>query len=49
MRPVSKGGGHYAIAARRAVHQAELAAGTASKEAWANFGQECRNFCVQGG
>lgn len=38
MRPVSKGGGHYALAARWAAHQAELAAGTASKDAWSNFG-----------
>jgi uncharacterized protein (TIGR02646 family) len=38
MRAVSKGGGPYALAARWVAHQAELAAGTASKDAWSNYG-----------
>lgn len=37
MRPVSKGGGHYALNARRTAHQAELVAGSASKDTWSNF------------
>lgn len=48
MRPVSKGGGHPALAARWVAHQAELAAGTASKNAWSNFGHRAgtRASCV---
>lgn len=48
MRPVSKGGGHYALVARWAAHQAELAGGTASKDAWSNFGHraETRASCL---
>lgn len=48
MRPVSKGGGHYQLAARRDAHQAELAAGTASKDAWSNFGHRAgtRESCL---
>jgi len=37
MRSVSKGGGHYALADRWVTHQAELAGGTASNNAWNNF------------
>jgi len=37
MRSVAKGGGHHALAARWVAHQAELAAGTASNNAWNNF------------
>lgn len=40
MRAVAKGGGHFALAARWAAHQAELAAGTASDNAWNNFGNK---------
>ncbi|HOX70032.1 MAG TPA: TIGR02646 family protein [Burkholderiaceae bacterium] len=48
MRSVSKGGGHYALAARWAVHQTELAAGTASKDAWSNYGHRAgtRTSCL---
>lgn len=48
MRPVSKGGGHYALASRLTVHQSEVAAGTASKDAWANFTQRAgtRESCL---
>jgi uncharacterized protein (TIGR02646 family) len=37
MRAVTKGGGHFALADRWDTHQAQLAAGTASKNAWVNF------------
>ena len=40
MRPVTKGVGHFALAARLVSHQIELAAGTASANAWAGFGQK---------
>lgn len=46
MRPMSKGGGHYALTARLAAHQAELVTGTASKDAWSNFGQRAGTRAV---
>lgn len=43
---MSKGGGHYALTARLAAHQAELVTGTASKDAWSNFGQRAGTRAV---
>lgn len=40
MRAVAKGGGHFALAARWVAHQAEIASGTASTNAWNNFGNK---------
>lgn len=42
MRPVVKGGGHYALAARLLSHRADLAAGRASKDAWGHFGHKAK-------
>jgi uncharacterized protein (TIGR02646 family) len=48
MRTVSKGNGHYTLDARLVEHQTELAGGTASKKAWANFRHlaETRALCL---
>lgn len=37
MRAVSKGGGHSALTKRWTVHQAQIAGGAASNNAWSNF------------
>ncbi len=37
MRPVSKGGGHFALAIRSARHQRELSVNAASKDPWSTF------------
>lgn len=48
MRLVVKGGGHHALATRLVSHQAELAAGTASNDAWDTWGRkaETRASCL---
>lgn len=46
MRAVAKGGGHFALAARWATHQAEIASGTASTNAWSNFGSKAGTRAV---